>query len=154
MEPDDPEIPYSFQLAQKAGITVELRTVALRHAHPNTAVLHLTGPEGQALTLSASSLGGGRIRVNAIDGMEASFSGAYPTLIIRNEDRPGIVAEVSQVLSRCNANIAAMQLYRDRRGGLAVMVIECDAPLPSEARRRLAALDGVVRCTYLDMEGA
>ena len=86
--------------------------------------------------------------------MEASFSGAYPTLIIRNEDRPGIVAEVSQVLSRCNANIAAMQLYRDRRGGLAVMVIECDAPLPSEARRRLAALDGVVRCTYLDMEGA
>ena len=154
MEPDDPEIPYSFQLAQKAGITVELRTVALRHAHPNTAVLHLTGPEGQALTLSASSLGGGRIRVNAIDGMEASFSGAYPTLIIRNEDRPGIVAEVSQVLSRCNANIAAMQLYRDRRGGLAVMVIECDAPLPSEARRRLAALDGVVRYTYLDMEGA
>ena len=110
--------------------------------------------QGRTLTVSASSLGGGRIRVNAIDGMEASFSGAYPTLIIRNEDRPGIVAEVSQVLSRCNANIAAMQLYRDRRGGLAVMVIECDAPLPSEARRRLAALDGVVRCTYLDMEGA
>ena len=52
MEPDDPEIPYSFQLAQKAGITVELRTVALRHAHPNTAVLHLTGPEGKFLHLA------------------------------------------------------------------------------------------------------
>ena len=154
LAPDHPDIPRSFQLAKDAGMEVSIRPVDLPGAHPNTAVLHLTDAQGRTLTVSASSLGGGRIRVNAIDGMEASFSGAYPTLIIRNEDRPGIVAEVSQVLSRCNANIAAMQLYRDRRGGLAVMVIECDAPLPSEARRRLAALDGVVRCTYLDMEGA
>jgi L-serine dehydratase len=85
--------------------------------------------------------------------MEASFSGAYPTLIIRNEDKPGIVAEVAQTLSRRHANIATMQLYRDRRGGLAVMVIECDEPLTADLREELAALDGVVRCTYLDMGG-
>ena len=154
MAPDDPEIPYSFQLARKAGMEVELRRVELRHAHPNTALLHLTGPQGRTLDLSASSLGGGRIRVNAIDGMEASFSGACPTLIIRNEDRPGILAEVAHTLSRYNANIATMQLYRDRRGGLAVMVIECDIPIPEDVRGQLSALDGVVRCTYLDMEGA
>ena len=64
------------------------------------------------------------------------------------------MAEVSRVLSRGSANIAAMQLYRDRRGGLAVMVIECDQPLPAGLREELAGLDGVVRCTYLDMEGA
>ena len=50
------------------------------------------------------------------------------------------------------ANIATVQLYRDRRGGLAVTVIECDDPLPEPLRRQIAALDGVVRCTYLDME--
>ena len=85
--------------------------------------------------------------------MEASFSGACPTLIIRNEDRPGILAEVAHTLSCYNANIATMQLYRDRRGGLAVMVIECDIPIPKDVREHLAAQDGVVRCTYLDMEG-
>ncbi len=152
MAPDDPDIPHSLQLAQAAGMEVELRTVELRDAHPNTAVLTLTDSRGRVLTVSASSLGGGRIRVNAIDGMDASFSGACPTLIIRNEDRPGIVAEVSNVLSRHGANIATMQLYRDRRGGLAVMVMECDAPLPASLLHELDGLDGVVRCTYLDME--
>lgn len=154
MAPDDPNIPSSFRLAQEAGMEVDIRKVELRNAHPNTAILTLTNAQGRVLSVSASSLGGGRIRVNAIDGMEASFSGAFPTLIIRNEDRPGIVAEVSRVLSRHNANIATMQLYRDRRGGLAVMVIECDAPLSAPLREELAGLNGVVRCTYLDMEGA
>ena len=92
MTPDDPRIPHSFRLAREAGMEVSIRGVELRDAHPNTAVLNLADAQGRTLSVSASSLGGGRIRVNAIDGMEASFSGAFPTLIIRNEDRPGIVA--------------------------------------------------------------
>ena len=55
-------------------------------------------------------------------------------------------------LSRQGANIATMQLYRDRRGGLAVMVMECDDPLPDGLREELAAIDGVVRCTCLEVE--
>ena len=85
--------------------------------------------------------------------MEASFSGDLPTLIIRNEDKPGILSEVTYALSRRGANIATMQLYRDRRGGLAVMVIECDTPVPVEIRDELKAMNGVVRCTYLDLGG-
>lgn len=154
MEPDDTAIPRSFQLAQEAGMEVQIHPTELRDAHPNTAILNLTNADGRTLSVNASSLGGGRIKVNSIDGLEASFSGSSPTLIIRNEDRPGMVSEVTYALSRQNANIATMQLYRDRRGGLAVMVIECDLPLPVEVREKVAALDGVVRCTYLDMEGA
>ena len=153
LAPDDPAIPRSLQLASEAGMEISIRPVDLRDAHPNTAILNLTSGDGRTLSVSASSLGGGRIRVNAIDGMEASFSGDCPTLIIRNEDKPGIVSEVSYALSRQNANIATMQLYRDRRGGLAVMVIECDSPLPPAVRAELAGLDGVVRCTYLDLGG-
>lgn len=153
LAPDDPVIPRSLQLASEAGMEISIRPVDLRDAHPNTAILNLTNGDGRTLSVSASSLGGGRIRVNAIDGMEASFSGDCPTLIIRNEDKPGIVSEVSYALSRQNANIATMQLYRDRRGGLAVMVIECDSPLPPAVRAELAGLDGVVRCTYLDLGG-
>ncbi len=153
MAPDDPNLPHSFRIAKDAGIEVSIRTVELRDAHPNTAVLHLTDRSGQTLSVSASSLGGGRIRVNSIDGMGAAFSGELPTVIIRNEDRPGIVSEVSRALSRRGANIATMQLYRDRRGGLAVMVMECDDPLPDGLREELAAIDGVVRCTCLELEG-
>lgn len=153
MAPDDVAIPHSLQLAEDAGMSVEILPTELRDAHPNTAILELTNREGRKLSVSASSLGGGRIKVNAIDGMEASFSGDLPTLIIRNEDKPGIVSEVSSALSRRNANIATMQLYRAKRGGLAVMVIECDAPISSDTQKELKSLSGVVRCTYLDLGG-
>ncbi|MDD6159800.1 MAG: L-serine ammonia-lyase, iron-sulfur-dependent subunit beta [Oscillospiraceae bacterium] len=153
LAPDDPAIPHSFSLASEQGMRVSIRPTELRSAHPNTAILNLTAPDGQTLSVSASSLGGGRIKVNAIDGMEASFSGDSPTLIIRNEDKPGIVSEVSWALYNRNANIATMQLYRDRRGGLAVMVIECDGDLSREVRDAISAIDGVVQCTYLNMGG-
>jgi L-serine dehydratase len=152
--PDHPDIPHSFRLAEQAGMAVSIRPIDLRDAHPNTAVLRMTHPDGHTLEVRAASLGGGRIRVEAIDGMEAAFSGEYPTLIIRNEDKAGMVSEVSSLLSSQNCNIATMQLYRDRRGGLAVMVIECDTPLDTRICRLVSDLDGVVRCTYLDMEGA
>ncbi len=153
MRPDDGDIPRSLQLARQAGMEVSIKAGELRNAHPNTALLAITNAEGRTLTVSASSLGGGRIRVNAIDGLEAAFSGELPTLIIRNEDRPGILSEITRVLSVNGDNIATVQLYRDRRGGLAVTVIECDNRLQPQVRQTLAALDGVVRCTYLDVEG-
>ena len=150
MAPDHPDIPNSFRLAQDAGMEISIRSIDLRDAHPNTAVLKMTRSDGRTLEIRAASLGGGRIRVESIDGMNASFSGEYPTLIIRNEDKPGIVSEVSSLLSSRNCNIATMQLYRDRRGGLAVMVIECDSAVPDQVLDTLRRTDGIVSCTFLD----
>ena len=150
MAPDDPDLPRSFALAHDAGMALTVSTVNLRGAHPNTVLLRVSG-EGRDLEVNASSLGGGRVRVNAIDGMEATFTGDYPTLIIRNEDRPGQVAEVTALLSEHGVNIATMQLYRDRRGGLAVMVIESDQAVPAGMADYLRNQPGIVRCTYLNM---
>ena len=154
LAPDDPDLPRSFALAKEAGMEVVVDTVTLRGAHPNTVVLQVAGAGGRSMEVNASSPGGGRVRVNAIDGLEASFTGDHPTLIIRNEDRPGAVAEVSAALSRRQVNIAAMQLYRNMRGGLAVMVIESDQPIWGAAVDELRGLPGIVSVTYLEMEEA
>ncbi len=152
MKPDDPDIPRSFQLAEEARMEVRIQTVDLRDAHPNTAVMTLIGGRGRTVAVNASSLGGGRIRVNSIDGMAAAFSAEMPTLIIRNQDKPGIVSEVSSYLARRAVNIATMQLYRDRREGLSVMVLECDQPLSPDTIEDIQLLGGVVRCIYLNLE--
>ena len=152
MQPDDPNIPRAFPLAEQAGMALTIGTVVLRGVHPNTVVLKVTNAQGRTLEINASSLGGGRVRVNSLDGLEASFTGEYPTLIIRNEDRPGLVADVAQLLSDRNVIIATMQLYRDRRGGLAVMVIESDQAIYPATVERLRAHPGIVRVVYLDME--
>ncbi len=153
LRPDDPRLPRSFELAQQVGMALTLGKTALRGAHPNTVLLRVTGRSGRTMEVVASSLGGGRVKVCSIDGLEASFTGDLPTLIIRNEDKPGMVAEVTSILSRRRVNIAAMQLYRNMRGGLAVMVLESDQPIHSGAVEELRACPGIVSVTYLDLEG-
>lgn len=152
MRPDDIRIPKSFEIAQERGMAFEITSVYLKDVHPNSVRLTLTGKSGKTCTMIASSLGGGRIKVCNLEGIEVSFSGEYPTLIVNNEDKPGCVTRVTSLLSEKAINIATMQLYRDTRGGEAVMVIECDQGVTEQFLQELKSLDGIKKVTYLNME--
>ncbi len=149
MKPDDIRIPDSFQEAEHEGLEFSFRNVRIPEAHPNTALLKVEGEGGRKAEVQASSLGGGRIMINRLDGTEVHCSGACPTLIIRNQDSPGVVSEVTSILSWKKVNIATLQLYRDRRGGSAVMVIETDQPVQKETVSMLEHLEGIERIMYI-----
>ena len=152
MEPDDERIPMSFALARDAGMEFTFERRELRNAHPNTALLSLTAPDGSHVSLQCASTGGGRILVTALDGAEVSFSGEHNTLIIHNEDRPGMVSLVSSLLADAGVNIATLQLCRDKRGGSAAMVIEVDQSLSAALLDMLGRQDGVSRATYIHVK--
>ena len=128
---------------------LEFGEAQLKEAHPNTAQLYLQGQEGRSLEIIGQSLGGSRINIAEIDGIETNFSGDYPTLVVHNQDQPGHVAEVTSMLSHKGVNIAYMQLYRSSRGGEAVMVVECDQEIPKEGIDWLKKVEGVKKVTYL-----
>ena len=152
MKPDDIRIPQSFTLAEKEGLTFSFRTVNLKDVHPNTAVLKLTGINGRELEVQAASIGGGRIMIQKLDGIQVNFSAEKPTLIVHNLDQPGHVAEVTSMLSHKSVNVATMQLYRDKRGGYAVMVLELDQEVPLESIHWLEHLEGIIKVTYINIE--
>ena len=89
--------------------------------------------------------------VNKIDGIDVNFSAEKPTLIVHNIDQPGHVAEVTSMLSHKCVNIATMQLFRDKRGGYAVMVPETDQQIPEESIKWLEHLEGVIKVTYVNI---
>lgn len=151
MQPDDPRIPQSFELARQAGLQFSVGSVTLRGAHPNTAVLHLTGEDGRSLEVVGASIGGGRISICQIDGITTNFGADYNTLIVHNLDTPGHVAAVTGCLSDHAINIATMQLYRSTAGGYAVMVLECDQPIPDEVIAELRQKPGIVKVTSLNL---
>lgn len=152
MKPDDERIPYSFEEADKTGMTYVFGHKEIRDSHPNTVKLKLEGISGRKLEIVASSLGGGRMKICEIDGLTANFCGDYPTLIVHNADQPGHVTEVTSMLGHKSVNIATMQLYRDTRGGNAVMVVECDQEVPEESIRWLEHIEGIKKVTYLSMK--
>ncbi len=149
MQPDDARIPDSFDFAQAQGLTFTIGTTALKHAHPNSAVIRLTGEAGGSVAMQAASLGGGRIRVDRLDGQDAQFTGEMRTLIVYHTDAPGKVAEVAGLLSDNGVNIATMQLYRDQRGGRAIMVLMIDQPLDARVLSVLAQCPTTQKIIYL-----
>ena len=152
MLPDDERVPFAFEEAKNAGMEFSFGEANLKEAHPNSVVLKMVGESGRALEVIAASLGGGRMKICKIDGMEANFCAEYPTLIVRNLDQPGCVATVTTLLSMLGINIATLQLYRDSRGGDAVMVVECDREVPRESIMLLEQQDAIERVTYYSME--
>lgn len=152
MKPDDLRIPNAYEEANRAGMAHSFRTVELRDAHPNTALLELTGKSGKQLTLQASSIGGGAIVVNKIDGIDVNFTGDFNTLIVRNQDESGSVAAITSILSQVHINVANMSVNRHRRGGDALMVIETDQHIKPRQVEFLSELPGILSVTYYDKE--
>ena len=113
----------------------------------------MQGISGQTIEVVGQSVGGSRINIASIDGIETNFSGDYPTLVVHNQDGPGYVSAVSTLLTEQGINIAYMQLYRSNRGGDAVMVAECDQEVPQHVMERLKQVDGIGKVTYLGMMG-
>lgn len=151
MKADDIRIPDSINYAKEKGMEIVFGEADLKEAHPNTVQLCLTGISGRRLEVVGESIGGSRINIAKIDGIDTNFSGEYPTLVVHNLDQPGHVSEVTSMLSHKMVNIAAMHLYRANRGGNAVMVVECDQEIPAEGLEWLSKVEGVVKVTYLSL---
>ena len=149
MKPDDLRIPDSFTVAKESGMEFVIDKKEIRGAHPNTARIIMENDADKKMVMQAYSIGGGRIRVSVLDGIEVDFSGESNTLIVRNMDRPGCITEVSAALSHEKINVATMQVFRHKRGGSAVMVIECDKEIPEEGLNFLERLEGIQKVTYL-----
>lgn len=150
MTPDDVRVPDSFLYAREKGLIFSFAFGNIPMSHPNTARLKLKGESGASTDIEAASVGGGRIEIRRIGDMALRFSAEQPTLIIRNEDRPGTVAEVSRILSDEKVNIATFHVNRNSRGGTAVMVIECDTPLDDTTLAHIRGLPGILRAVYIN----
>ena len=149
MEPDDARLRFSPRIAKEQGLDVSLSTRDLPEAHPNTAVLTLTGRRGGALTVRGSSIGGGNIVIDAINGMPVRISGQHPSLIVQHRDRPGVIAEVTDLLADRGVNICNFSLSLRQKGGVAVMTIEMDGGLDEALAARVRALPDVMLCVTL-----
>lgn len=150
--PDDERIADSFRWAQGHGMDFHFTLSKLAAEHPNTARVEVVGKSGKTLSMTACSLGGGRIMVLELNGLHVKFAGDLPTLIVQNEDKPGRVGIVAGMLAKDEVNIATLQMYRDHPGGNAVMIIETDKAVDKEIIAELSKVKGIISVTAIEGE--
>jgi len=148
-ETDDLRIRDSLDLAKEAGLEYNIEVGDLGEVHPNTVQIKAEGKSGKNITVIASSIGGGNIVVKEIDSLHVDFTGESHTIVITHRDAPGAVASVTSLLAVYKINIGQMKVYRTRRGGNAIMVIETDQEPIMEVVDKLGRLECVYKVVAL-----
>ena len=130
---DDERIRDAFEHAKEMGIEYNyVIDEETQTNHPNTADIDIIGVDGYTLSVRGESIGGGKMKIVRIDNIDVEFTGEYSTLIVHQQDKPGVVAHITQALSEQEVNIAFMRLFRENKGANAYTVVESDENIPEE----------------------
>lgn len=128
---DDIRIRQSFQIAAERGLAYSFTPCDTEtDIHPNTVDIRMENARGQVMSVRGESLGGGKVRISRINGVSVDFNGDYSTVIVVQQDMPGVVAHITKVLSDSNVNIAFMRLFRESKGHTAYTIVESDGRFP------------------------
>jgi len=140
--PDDERIRDSHEIAKKQGLDWEFkfRGDTVRY-HSNAARVKLVGKNGGAVEVVGASLGGGRIKIQEIEGFPVDFNAQSYTLVIIAEDVPGSIQHVSGAIAEKGVNIANM--FVSRNDTLANMVIELDQAVDEATLARVRSFSWI-----------
>lgn len=152
MLPSDEGIRDSDIIAKEKGLEYAYHQTDLGDVHPNTVKIVMQPKNGGLCEVIGSSVGGGNILITSINGMDMQFSAGYPTIITKHIDKPGIVAQVTSVLSAHDINIAFLKVFRRSRGSEASMVIETDQKIDNKIIRELENMSGIKKVIFVDVD--
>jgi len=129
------------QLATERG--VEVKEAKLSVAHDYVNLISLRGGD----TSVAATLFGLRdeARLVMVDDHAVDIPPARHMLVVRNDDRPGMIGLVGALLGRSSVNISDMDVGRAASGEAALMVLSTDQPVPAEVLDELRTAPGILR---------
>lgn len=153
MNPDDVRLRDALSIAEKEGIKITFTPADLGEVHPNTVKFLITDEDNGNWEVLGSSIGGGLIEINEINGDKVQITGEYATLITCHEDRPGTVAKVSSLFYESKINIAFMKVGRSQKGQGATMTLEVDGHISSEITEKIREIPGVNRVILINPLG-
>ncbi|MGB5268843.1 MAG: phosphoglycerate dehydrogenase [Polyangiales bacterium] len=135
-EPVNPiSAPYE---AQERGIRLaEVKEPSDRYA--TTVRVTVTGEKG-IHTATGTPGRKGEPRLVGLEGYEIDAVMGGPIVIIRNEDRPGVIGSVGTLLGNRGINVSRMQVGLDEDGGQALAVWNVDSIVGSDALDELRGI--------------
>lgn len=149
MKPDDDRLHESLLIAVDNGC--DFRFIPLLNEpadHPNTVKIVMRDGD-TSMTVIGASIGGGNIKIKKINDIDVEIDGMKPTILIFHNDRPGMIAKVSSILSELCFNISSMKVDRAKRGQDAYMVIEVDEDDCKASLGILKQLDNIHDVIYI-----
>lgn len=149
---DDERLVDAFGLAEQAGIGYDFYETELDGLHENSVIITFMTEHGKKTEVVGSSVGGAQIVIRRINGFDTEFSAQLNTLVICQQDKPGVIKSISGILAEDEINIGVMKLSRRAKGDIACCIIETDHHVSDEVVRRLQAIGHVKSVQAINLE--
>ncbi|MDH6366480.1 MULTISPECIES: L-serine ammonia-lyase, iron-sulfur-dependent subunit beta [unclassified Breznakia] len=149
MNPDDERIKDSFSCAKEAGLAFTFKEKHDPAFAPNTVIIHMVDQFGVEYKMRGESVGGGEVMINSINGVEVNLSGEYDTIVVKQQDAPGVIARLSSILAKYGINIAFMKLYREDKGKIAYTIVEVDEYFDNALFEELRKDQAILSVSYI-----
>ena len=133
-------------VANEKGIETKVETDVANSGYKNKITIRLTTSKG-VTSVSGTVFGDDEQRIVGINGFKFDFKPKGKMIIFKNSDVPGVIADISTILSSEGVNIADFRLGRDEHG-LAMAVILVDDNIEKKLIERLNRLDTCIWAEY------
>lgn len=90
-------------------------------------------------------------RIVRIDNFYLEAHAGGHIIVMKNQDKPGVVGAIGNLLGSNGINIARMQLGLDHEKGEAMALIQIDQPAPDEVLQEFAALPNVIWVKQIEL---
>jgi D-3-phosphoglycerate dehydrogenase len=147
-----PEVSYinAPYLANERGIRVIETKSPRSEGYANLIRLTVSGADGEHFVCGAL-FGEGDYRVVRVDGYNVEAVPKGHILVLHNEDRPGMVGLIGQVLGQAGVNIAMMNLTRQKVNGRAISLVNIDSRIPEAQLDELRAHSGILAVRQIEL---
>ncbi|NCQ60193.1 MAG: ACT domain-containing protein [Myxococcales bacterium] len=127
--------------AEQRGVeVVEVREMSSRYA----ATVRVSVTSNDGVHTATGALGTrGEPRLVGLEGYEIDAAMTGAALLMKNEDRPGVIGAVGSLLGERGINVARMQVGLDEESGRALALWMVDGAVPEDALQALRALPHV-----------
>jgi len=99
---------------------------------------------GSERTVAGTVLEGQLPRIVQIDRYRVDVEPEGILLVLENKDVPGVIGKIGSILGEANVNIAGFRLGREKKGGIALGILNLDDPVPDEVLERLKGIPEVL----------
>jgi D-3-phosphoglycerate dehydrogenase len=129
-------------LAAEHAVSFGEDSTVVSHEYINLITLRSSGHEVSGTLAQV----GTRIepRIVTVDGHSVEIPPASAMLVVRNDDRPGMIGQVGTALGEAGISIASMAVGPSPASGTAMMVLSTSAPAPDRVISALRSTAGII----------
>jgi D-3-phosphoglycerate dehydrogenase len=140
-------------IARDRGLTVSEKRSLVSRDYVNLILFRAETDAGE-VTVGGTLLGKrDDERLVRVYDFDIDMAPAEYMAFFRYEDRPGVIGKVGTILGEAGVNIASMEVGRREAGGLALMGLTVDSPIPDEALDQIVEAVGTKSARSIVLTG-